>query len=71
MSFQICIYDRMGNGLRIPRGWWLDLDGELPALVSALCRVDLPASIRSEHPSISPEALCALQERVEGSVWLT
>ncbi len=33
MTFPICIYDRTGTGLRLPAGWWIDLQSDLPALV--------------------------------------
>lgn len=70
MRFPICIYDETGAGLRIPPGWWMDLSGELPALVNRGLRIDLPVSIRNEHPLISPEVLCALHSRIEGAQWL-
>lgn len=70
MSFQISIYDRNGHGLRLPHGWWIDLDRVLPALVNDAMRIDLPASSLTEHPSLDPEILEALHRRIEGAQWL-
>lgn len=70
MTFPICIYDRTGTGLRLPTGWWIDLQSDLPALVNGAARIDLPRSSKDEHPRLDPEVLRDLFRRIGGSQWL-
>lgn len=70
MTFPICIYDRTGTGLRLPTGWWIDLQSDLPALVKGATRIDLPRSSKDEHPRLDPEVLRDLFRRIGGSQWL-
>lgn len=65
---RVRFYDRDGNGIRLPEGWWLDLDGEIPSLVSVAARVDLPTSIRSDQPNLSAAFLIDILAQVPGAV---
>lgn len=70
MNFPICIYDRTGTGLRLPLGWWIDLQSDLPALVNGSERIVLPRSSKDESPRLDPEVLSDLYRRIRGSQWL-
>ena len=68
MPNRVRFYDRDGNGIRLPEGWWLDLDREIPSLVSVAKKIDLPISIRSDQPNLSAAFLLDILAQVPGTV---
>lgn len=71
MSLQIRIYDRTGLGLRLPEGWWIDLEANVPALVNRAVRIDLPCTASNAHPQLDPEILRGLHRSIDGAQWLS
>lgn len=65
---RVRFYDRDGNGIRLPEGWWLDLDREIPSLVSVAKKIDLPISIRSDQPNLSASFLLEILAQVPDAV---
>jgi len=63
---RVRFYDRDGNGIRLPEGWWLDLDREIPSLVSVAKKIDLPIS--SDQPNLSASFLLEILAQVPDAV---